>query len=272
MRQGRATFDQPLPRELSALWPAKSTASTGHTRLPPGFPRSTRYCLPHTHWPSPSGSSSSNNLCPQSGQACTVRILTAAFRFGRAASGGCTRPTSAGNRSARTSQRASSRGTGPGLSPGIGAPARSRRCRGSGVSFSGTGWLPRSRLTASQCRFFRASAQNLAGCDGFWSIRRPRRLRSAASWSRWGGVQVEQQQLGISHGGQSPGGRTARRWSAHLPAGRPAPAIIEHRAAGLSWAKVADKLNATGHRTRTGGQWTRQGAHQVHRVQERAAA
>ena len=24
-------------------------------------------------------------------------------------------------------------------------------------------------------------------------------------------------------------------------------AIIEHRAAGLSWAKVADKLNATGH-------------------------
>ena len=30
-------------------------------------------------------------------------------------------------------------------------------------------------------------------------------------------------------------------------------AIIEHRAAGLSWAKVADKLSATGHRTRTGG-------------------
>ena len=40
-------------------------------------------------------------------------------------------------------------------------------------------------------------------------------------------------------------------------------AIIEHRRAGLSWAKVADKLNGTGHRTRTGGQWTRQGAHQV---------
>ena len=34
-------------------------------------------------------------------------------------------------------------------------------------------------------------------------------------------------------------------------------AIIEHRRAGLSWAKVADKLSATGHRTRTGGQWTR---------------
>ena len=49
-------------------------------------------------------------------------------------------------------------------------------------------------------------------------------------------------------------------------------AIIEHRAAGLSWAKVADKLSATGHRTRTGGQWTRQGAHQVHRAQDRAAA
>ena len=46
-------------------------------------------------------------------------------------------------------------------------------------------------------------------------------------------------------------------------------AIIEHRAAGLSWAKVADKLNAAGHRTRTGGQWTRQGAHQVHQARER---
>ena len=47
---------------------------------------------------------------------------------------------------------------------------------------------------------------------------------------------------------------------------------IEHRAAGLSWAKVADKLNATGHRTRTGGQWTRQGAHQVHQAREHGAA
>ena len=46
-------------------------------------------------------------------------------------------------------------------------------------------------------------------------------------------------------------------------------AIIEHRRAGLSWGKVADKLNATGHRTRTDGQWTRQGAHQVHRARER---
>ena len=49
-------------------------------------------------------------------------------------------------------------------------------------------------------------------------------------------------------------------------------AIIEHRRAGLSWAKVADKLNATGHRTRTGGQWTRQGAHQVHQAREHGAA
>ena len=48
-------------------------------------------------------------------------------------------------------------------------------------------------------------------------------------------------------------------------------AIIEHRRAGLSWAKVADKLNATGHRTRTGGQWTRQGAHQVHQARELAS-
>ena len=46
-------------------------------------------------------------------------------------------------------------------------------------------------------------------------------------------------------------------------------AIIEHRRAGLSWAKVAYKLNATGHRTRTSGQWTRQGAHQVHQARER---
>ena len=46
-------------------------------------------------------------------------------------------------------------------------------------------------------------------------------------------------------------------------------AIIEHLRAGLSWAKVADKLSATGHRTRTGGRWTRQGAHQVHRARER---
>ena len=47
-------------------------------------------------------------------------------------------------------------------------------------------------------------------------------------------------------------------------------AIIEHRRAGLSWAKVADKLNATGHRT--GGRWTRQGAHQVHQAREHGAA
>ena len=40
-----------------------------------------------------------------------------------------------------------------------------------------------------------------------------------------------------------------------------------HRGAGLSWAKVADKLNATG--PRTGGRWTRQGAHQVHQARER---
>ena len=41
-------------------------------------------------------------------------------------------------------------------------------------------------------------------------------------------------------------------------------ALLAARAAGLSWAKVADKLNAAGHRTRTGRQWSRQGAAQVH--------
>ena len=45
--------------------------------------------------------------------------------------------------------------------------------------------------------------------------------------------------------------------------------MVERRRAGLSWGKVADKLNAAGHRTRTGGQWTRQGAHQVHQARER---
>ena len=47
-------------------------------------------------------------------------------------------------------------------------------------------------------------------------------------------------------------------------------AIIEHRRAGLSWAKVVDQLNATGHRTRTGGRWTRLGVHQVHQARDRA--
>ena len=45
--------------------------------------------------------------------------------------------------------------------------------------------------------------------------------------------------------------------------------MVEYRRAGLSWAKVADKLNTAGHRTRTGGRWTRQGAHQVHQARER---
>ena len=45
--------------------------------------------------------------------------------------------------------------------------------------------------------------------------------------------------------------------------------ILKHRRAGLSWAKVADKLTATGHLTRTGRQWTRQGAHQVHQAHVR---
>ena len=45
--------------------------------------------------------------------------------------------------------------------------------------------------------------------------------------------------------------------------------IIEHRRAGLSWQGVADQLNADGQRTRTGAQWTRQGAHQIHTARVR---
>ena len=45
--------------------------------------------------------------------------------------------------------------------------------------------------------------------------------------------------------------------------------IIGHRRGGLSWAKVADQLNADGHRTRTGAPWTRQGAQQIHAARER---
>ena len=44
--------------------------------------------------------------------------------------------------------------------------------------------------------------------------------------------------------------------------------IIGHRRGGLSWAKVADQLNADGHRTRTGAPWTRQGAQQIHAARE----
>ena len=67
------------------------------------------------------------------------------------------------------------------------------------------------------------------------------------------------------YGFQFIGGR--RAW--HQGEQETLAAIIEHRRAGLSWAKVADQLSATGHRTRTGGRWTRQGAHQVHRARER---
>ena len=68
---------------------------------------------------------------------------------------------------------------------------------------------------------------------------------------------------------QLAGGRRSRISEWHQGEQETLAAIIEHRAAGLSWAKVADKLSATGHRTRTGGQWTRQGAHQVHQARER---
>ena len=83
-------------------------------------------------------------------------------------------------------------------------------------------------------------------------------------------LQVLKQQ-GRATGGVAPYGFQfiAGRRAWHQGEQETLAAIIEHRAAGLSWAKVADKLSATGHRTRTGGQWTRQGAHQVHQARER---
>ena len=99
----------------------------------------------------------------------------------------------------------------------------------------------------------------------------------AAQWEREAtaertsaALQVLKQQ-GRATGGVAPYGFQfidgRRAW--HQGEQETLAAIIEHRGAGLSWAKVADKLSATGHRTRTGGQWTRQGAHQVHRARER---
>ena len=68
-----------------------------------------------------------------------------------------------------------------------------------------------------------------------------------------------------------PGSRRSLELGAiHAAAQGGHAAIIKHRRAGLSSAKVADKLNQAGHRTRTGGQWTRQGAHQVHQARDRA--
>ena len=102
-------------------------------------------------------------------------------------------------------------------------------------------------------------------------------LDAVAQWEREAtaertsaALQVLRQQ-GRATGGVAPYGFQfidgRRAW--HQGEQETLAAIIEHRAAGLSWAKVADKLNATGHRTRTGGQWTRQGAHQVHQARER---
>ena len=67
-------------------------------------------------------------------------------------------------------------------------------------------------------------------------------------------------QQGRATGGVAPFGFQfiAGRRAWHQGEQETLAAIIEHRRAGLSWAKAADKLN--GHRTRTGGLWTRQGA------------
>ena len=111
---------------------------------------------------------------------------------------------------------------------------------------------------------------------------RPRKrgyLNSLAGlfWCRGGGVESTSRRHAATAGGNS--GACSAPYGFQFTDGRRAwhqgeqetlAAIIEHRRAGLSWAKVADKLSATGHRTRTGGQWTRQGAHQVHQARERA--
>ena len=104
---------------------------------------------------------------------------------------------------------------------------------------------------------------NVLGAVAQWEREATAERTSAA-------LQVLKQQ-GRATGGVAPYGFQfidgRRAW--HQGEQETLAAIIEHRRAGLSWAKVADKLNATGHRTRTGGQWTRQGSHQVHQARER---
>ena len=81
---------------------------------------------------------------------------------------------------------------------------------------------------------------------------RNRREREATAERTSAALQVLKQQ-GRATGGVAPYGFQfidgRRAW--HQGEQETLAAIIEHRAAGLSWAKVADKLSATGHRTRT---------------------
>ena len=99
---------------------------------------------------------------------------------------------------------------------------------------------------------------NVLGAVAQWEREATAERTSAA-------LQVLKQQ-GRATGGVAPYGFQfidgRRAW--HQGEQETLAAIIEHRRAGLSWAKVADKLSATGHRTRTGGQWTRQGAYFQH--------
>ena len=92
---------------------------------------------------------------------------------------------------------------------------------------------------------------NVLGAVAQWEREATAERTSAA-------LQVLKQQ-GRATGGVAPYGFQfidgRRAW--HQGEQETLAAIIEHRRAGFSWAKVADKLNATGHRTRTGGHWTR---------------
>ena len=94
---------------------------------------------------------------------------------------------------------------------------------------------------------------NVLGAVAQWEREATAERTSAA-------LQVLKQQ-GRATGGVAPYGYQfidgRRAW--HQGEQETHAAIIEHRRAGLSWAKVADKLSATGHRTRTGGRWTRPG-------------
>ena len=79
----------------------------------------------------------------------------------------------------------------------------------------------------------------------------PRRSEREATAERTSAALQVRKAQGRATGGVAPFGFQfidgRREW--HQGEQETHAAIIEHRAAGLSWAKVADKLNATGRRS-----------------------